>query len=78
MPTEADVLAVLEALKASARGVPGEAGALAVVGVELSELIVGFVAAEDRQRTIETLRSWLRSGGHTTVQKGLDELYPNG
>lgn len=78
MPTESQILEFLDGLKKIAQETPGEAGDLGVVSVELGELIVGFVAAEDRQRTIETLRSWLRSGGHTTVQKGLDELYPNG
>jgi hypothetical protein len=74
----ADVLSELDKARPVLALLPPPAGPLAIAGLELAELIAGFVPEEQHQQTIETLREFIRAGAHGTVQAYLDERFPNG
>jgi hypothetical protein len=72
------VISDLERAKPMLGLIPPPAGPLAVVGLELAELIAAFVDEAQHQQAIDTMKQWLRTGAHGTVQAFLDAEFPNG
>ncbi len=73
-----EVISGLEIIKEGVALTPPPVGPLAVAGITFAELIATFIDEAEHQRVIDTINTYIRSGGKEMVQGTLDELYPKG
>ena len=71
----AEIISELEFFRRVSQRFEPPVGPLVDMGIELAELIVAFVADEDRDKAMDQLRALIRSGMKASVTAELDQKF---